>query len=67
MTFGEKLKKIRKDKKRSGEDIVFGMRKKNVIISVATYYNWENDIGSPNINQLEALALGLGIKVEKLI
>ena len=67
MNFGNRLKKLREAAGKSGEDVAFDMRKKNVVISTATYYNWEKNVGAPDVNQLNALASALGVSSEDLI
>lgn len=62
MDFGEKLYKIRKNKRLSQEDIA-----KGIGVSRQTISNWELNISSPSIKELQKLANYLQININDLL
>lgn len=62
MTFGQNLKRIRKGKKLTQEQLA-----KSIGVNVYTIKMWENDHFEPNTRNLQAVCQVLGCRAEDLI
>lgn len=62
MTIGRNIKRIRKGKGISQEEL-----KQKTGIAVETISRWENDKFKPNIKQIERLATALGVSPSELM
>jgi transcriptional regulator with XRE-family HTH domain len=62
-TIGEKIKKVRKDKKLNQWELAVACKEFGKNLSGITVYNYENGKTSPTVEGLEAIAKATGTKL----